>query len=401
MINLKSALLTTSEAIDLENYFTVTYFLESTSNLYEAAKEIAIGQSIGNPNVRSKWESVKLIENHCGRILNDNKLNLEEIKSGIIKIAFPLINIDFNEDGISHLLCIILGGQTDIDNIKKCKIINIILPDKIVKTFKTPKFGITGIRQYTKTYNKPLLGSIIKPKTGLSLYELTEITKELIDGGVNFIKEDEIISSPSFLPLKERVNAIAKLIHNKNVVYCFAINTDPLKIKDRVNLVYEHGGNGIHINVWSGLGSYKSIRDLDLPIFIHYQKSGERVFTHESNNYSINWNVLCYLAGLCGVDTIHTGMYGGYSSTDPIMLKNSIDILRSFNIMPALSCGLHAGLIDKINNEIGIDYLANSGGCIHGHPKGTKAGASAIKQAIDKNYGDEYFESLKIWKYEQ
>lgn len=400
MNDLKEFLISSSDKIDNNNYFIVTYDLVSKSNLYEAAKEIAIGQTIGNPNVRSKWESVRLIENHCARILNDDNIPLENLVAGTVKIAFPTENIDFNEDGISHLLCIILGGQTDIDNIVKCRVREINICERDVEKFKKPKYGITGIRDYTKSHNKPLLGSIIKPKTGMTLYELEEITKELIDGGVNFIKEDEIISSPKFLPLVDRVKVISKIIDGKNVVYCFAINTDPLKLENRVRTVYNFGGNGVHINVWSGLGSYKSIRDLDLPLFIHYQKSGERVFTHSSNNYSIDWTVLCYLAGLCGVDTIHSGMYGGYSSTDDDLLKSSIDILRKFNTMPSLSCGLHAGLIDKITKMFGVDYLANSGGCIHGHPDGTKAGAQAIRQAIDKNYGKEYFRSIEKWKYE-
>ena len=57
--------------------------------------------------------------------------------------------------------------------------------------------------------------------------------------------------------------------------------------------------------------------------------------------------------------------------------------------MPSLSCGMHAGLIEAINMRFGVDYMANVGGSIHGHPGGTKNGVLALRQAIDKNHGKE------------
>lgn len=385
-MNLNQFIFTKLENIDTEKYFFVDYYIKAKTNLFEAAKEIAIGQSIGNPNIRSKWENNKLINDHCARvnIINNFHLNqLQENREGIIRVYFPLINIDFNEDGISHLLCIILGGQTDIDNLEKCNVINIQLPSQAELYFKKPKYGLSGIRKFCKINDKPLLGGIVKPKTGMSLYDLEEITKELIDGGINFIKEDEIIASPNFLPLKERVKAVSKIITNKNVIFCHCINSDPINLKNKVETVYNNGGNGIHINIWSGLGCYKSIRDMDLPLFLHYQKSGEKTFTHRNNPYNLNSNVLAYLAYLCGVDTIHVGMIGGYSNSDLLEIKEVIKFLQDKNITPALSCGLNAQNVNDITKAIGIDYLANSGGAIHGHPQGTKAGVIEIKNAID------------------
>ena len=41
--------------------------------------------------------------------------------------------------------------------------------------------------------------------------------------------------------------------------------------------------------------------------------------------------------------------------------------------------------------------MANVGGAIHGHPGGSKAGASAMRQSIDNNHGPEYYEAIKKW----
>ena len=107
--------------------------------------------------------------------------------------------------------------------------------------------------------------------------------------------------------------------------------------------------------------------------------------------------MICQLATLMGVDTIHAGMIGGYSNSEENEILNSINILRSNNTLPALSCGMHPGLINKINKMIGNDYLANCGGSIHGHPSGTLAGAKAMRQSIDQNYQQEYYEAVNCW----
>jgi len=45
----------------------------------------------------------------------------------------------------------------------------------------------------------------------------------------------------------------------------------------------------------------------------------------------------------------------------------------------------------------GMDYMANVGGAVHGHPGGTIAGARAMRQAIDKTYGPEYDQAIATW----
>jgi ribulose-bisphosphate carboxylase large chain len=384
--------------IDNKNYFIVTYMVESDKNLKEAAWNIAIGQSVGNPNVRNLWESEELFQKHSCLILSDER-NLETKKIGEIKIAFPIINTDWETDGISHLLCQIMGGHVDINLIKKCRVIGLFLPDNVTKHFLGPKFGISGMRKFTNQYNKPLLGAIIKPKTGISPQTLLDMVKELVEGGVDFIKEDEIMSSPSFCPLEKRVEIISNYLasQSKKVVFCHTINCDPHILESRVRRIHSLGGNGVHINVWSGYGSYNSIRKLDLPIYIHFQSSGAKVITDITHRFSISWPVICKLATLMGVDTIQTGMVGGYSNDDPNEILECINVLREGNTLPTLSCGLHPGLIDKITSLVGNDYLGNAGGSIHGHPQGTLSGSRAMRQAIDKNYGKEYEFAIQKW----
>jgi len=384
------------EEIDSKKYYVVEYFLESTESLKDAAWQLAIGQSVGNPNIRNKWETDELFKNHSCIVIGDEK-KLENIKSGIVKIAFPTSNIHWETDGVSHLLVNIMGGQLDIKSIIKCHVKNITFPENVLKYFKGPKYGISGVREYTKVFNKPLLGGIIKPKTGITPQVLLNMVKELVEGGVNFIKEDEILSNPSFCPIEERVPLIMDYLKDKNVIYCVSIHSDYPYILDRVKQVYELGGNGVHVNFWCGLGVYKAIRELDLPIFIHFQKSGDKILTNRDHDFHIDWTVISKLAGMMGVDFIHAGMIGGYYKWGEDEVIDSIKELNKWGVVPALSCGFHPGLTDYVTEKVGVNYMANVGGAIHGHPNGTTEGTKAMRQSIDKNYEDEYYKAIKKW----
>jgi ribulose-bisphosphate carboxylase large chain len=387
--------------IETENYFIVTYFLESKTNLREAAWNLSIGQSIGNPNNRSIWETERMFLEHSCLILDDEE-TLRGKKSGIVKIAFPLANINLEEDGVSQILCHIAGGQVDILEIQKCHILDVVLPDSVEKEFRLdPAYGIDGFRKFNGVEGKPFFGGIIKPKVGMSPEVLLEAVKEMVYGGVNFIKEDELLGNPSHCPLEARVPIITNWLKENapDVIYCFCINGDSPYALERAKFVSDNGGNGIHINVWSGLGVYRAIRKQNPNLWIHFQKSGDKFFTDRRAPFHIYWPVICKIAGWSGSDSIHAGMIGGYMNQDDEELVDALKVLWNYNIVPALSCGMHPGLVQYINQALdSFDWMANVGGAMHGHPMGTLAGGLAMKQAINQEFEEtEYKKAIEKW----
>jgi ribulose 1,5-bisphosphate carboxylase large subunit-like protein len=385
--------------IDKKKYVIATYFIKSRdADLRKCAWDLAIGQSVGNPNVRNQWESEKLFEQSSCVIVHE-KDELKDLTEGDVKIAFPIINTDWTGDGVSHLLCQLMGGQMDIDTFDSCRLSKLEFPLGIKKYFKGPAHGISGMREYTGQFNKPFSGAIVKPKTGMPASTLLDMIKKLVDGGCDFIKEDEILSNPSFCPIEERVPLISNWLNkqSKKIVYAVCINGDHDHILKRAEKVKDMGGNAIHINHWAGLGVYNAVRKLNTGLFIHFQKSGDKVFTDKRHNFGIDWSVICQLAGMMGVDTIHAGMWGGYLSDDETELRKTMKILHNHNVVPALSCGMHPGLVQANAKQFGNDFIANVGGAIHGHPMGTLAGAKAMRQAIDKTHDIEYEQAIAKW----
>lgn len=386
------------DSVDVSKYILVRYHLVSTISLADAAWNLAIGQSVGNPSVRSNWETDELFEAHSCVILGTREA-LSNTTSGEVVIGFPVVNFDFKEDGVSHLLCQVMGGQLDIDSIRECRLVSMEFPDSVKAQFLGPKFGIKGIKEFLGVpQDKPVIGAIIKPKTGITPDVLLEMTKELVEGGAQFIKEDEILANPAFCSLKDRIPLITDYLKGKKVVYAFSITGDPAYVLDRVKLVHSLGGNAVHINFWSGLGIYKNIRELDLPVFVHFQKSGDKILTNEEHAFHIDWNVICQLATMMGADFIHAGMWGGYKSDNEEKLSETVAVLQTGGTMPALSCGLHPGLVQAIVSRFGPDLLLNAGGAVHGHPGGTVAGIKALRQATDgETDGSEYLAAVAKW----
>lgn len=381
---------------------TITYDVKSKTNLWDAAYAIAVGQSVGNPEKRSEFESKELFETYCAKIVDTDNFSETE---GLVKIYYPDSNFNYKEDGITHFLTTIMGGQLDIDIIQKCRIVNIDFSKQFDQIFNGPNLGLKEMRDYCDVDEKyPLFGGIIKPKIGLNVKDYVEVVKIYADNGCNFIKEDEILSNQSFCSIEKRLEKIGDYLRTNNIkmVYAPSITCDHLYLEDRIRKVHNLGINGLHINIHSGYGAYKMVKDLRLSLYLHYQKSGDKLWTNSQHDYSIDESVLFEIASRCGCSTLHAGMIGGYLQSDPESLKKTINKLVSLNSVAALSCGMHPGLIDYIKSELGHNnWMANVGGAISSHPMGSAAGVRAMKQAIHGFHGKEYQKAIKTWGYKK
>lgn len=358
-----------------------------SKNLTKAAKDIAIGQSIGNPEVRTQRDSPKIFRNNLAKIVDIDP------SRGFVQIAYPLVNFDVYEDGVTQLLCTLMGGQMDIDTIEACRLLDVKFPQKLLDAYKGPKFGIQDIKRRAGAMGRPMLGGIVKPKTGITVSQLEEMVKEMLAGGVDFIKEDEILGNPSFCRFNERVKRVSGIVNEfsakqgREVFYAPCINSDYPYFLERAKFASDNGAKVLHLNVWAGLPAYRALRDLDLNSAIFFQKSGDKVITEKNHAFSIDWNVVCKLARMIGSDFIHAGMWGGYLSDTREDLSRVMDSLRGENTykatLPSLSCGSHPGLVNTTIKNFGTDLMMNVGGAMQGHPLGTEAGARAMRQAFE------------------
>ena len=67
---------------------------------------------------------------------------------------------------------------------------------------------------------------------------------------------------------------------------------------------------------------------------------------------------------------------------------DSVKVLRDYGVMPAFKLWIPSGLTKWVTDKVGIDYMANVGGALHGHRWNFRA--KAMRQSVDDNIGMEY-----------
>ena len=334
------------------SHYTVTYELDGP-DIAKAAWNLAIGQSIGNPNIRNEIETSANIK--------EMEALIDSIEGNIVKIKFPLKA--FAWPNLNQLMCIIQGGQSDIADVTRCRVLDI----EGLPYMNNPRLGMAAYKKRVGAENRPLFGGIIKPKSGLTKEQLLHIAKQMMDGGADFIKEDEIMADNDYLPLEFRVNAVSNLIEQTGWkgVYAYCANADPFELCENLRTIRNHGGEACHINFWSGLGAYTTSHKLH--VVTHFQRSGIRTWTDPDNKFSIAWTVIAKLAIMAGVDTMHVGMLGGYYPEGESE-EETLEVIEACvaeDRVPALSCGMNPVLAQEIRERIGNDWMANVGGWLH------------------------------------
>jgi ribulose-bisphosphate carboxylase large chain len=116
--------------------------------------------------------------------------------------------------------------------------------------------------------------------------------------------------------------------------------------------------------------------------------------------HGISMMVVADFARLIGVDQIHIGtgigkLEGDIEDIEDIAEEISMTDVKSAqkrlsqrwgrikSVFPVSSGGLHPGHVPFLIKHLGRDLVIQAGGGIHGHPKGTIAGAKAMRQAVD------------------
>lgn len=330
-------------------YITATYKIKA-KDIKKAAHDIAYGQSIGNPDIRTPYD--KKLEHLIPKYV----INKDIVTMWFSSLLFGKLL------SVNHMMSVLMGGQMDIGHIKSCKLIDLDLDD-LGDVFMKPSYGIEGIRKMLNVYDRPLIGGIIKPKTGLTIKQLAKICKQMADGGIDFIKEDEILSLyQENCHIDVRVKAVTEAISDHNVIYAPCCTSDDWRAPRTFH-------RAIHFNIWCGFGHFQLMRKHDPHVpAIFFQKSGDKVIT--TGPYSIDYSVICKLINYIGCDFAHVGMYGGYLNESKPVLKKRIKSLG--NTIPSFSCGSTPKHVKMLVKHFGNDIMISSGGYINGHKKGVE-----------------------------
>ncbi|HNT60770.1 MAG TPA: type III ribulose-bisphosphate carboxylase, partial [Candidatus Bilamarchaeaceae archaeon] len=329
------------------------------------------------------------------------------MQGNYVKIAYP-IGL-WEEGNAAQLLSGIAGNIFGMKAVRNLRLIDATLPQAYLKHFKGPHFGMEGIRKMLKIYKRPLTGAVPKPKIGFSAAEHAQIGFETWMGGFDFVKDDENLSSTSFNRFEDRVRLLAKMrekaekLTGEKKGAFINITAETEEMKRRAKMLADYGWDYCMIDVVvAGTSAVQTVQDYcsDLGIATHAHRAMHASFTRNPK-HGITMQFLAKIMRLIGVSQIHSGTAVGKLVGSKREVTSIADVLRDRRVkplpgvlleqdwghiksaFPVASGGMHPGLIPDVLGMYGTDLVLLVSGGIHGHPKGTRAGAKASMQAVD------------------
>ncbi|MBO2943130.1 2,3-diketo-5-methylthiopentyl-1-phosphate enolase [Paenibacillus sp. F411] len=376
------------------SYCIATYRIhDDHADFHKKAQSIAVGMTVGSWTElpQAKRDAMK---KHLGEVyaveVHESPDGSAGTRYADIRIAYPDIN--FSRD-IPALLVTVFG-KISMDG--RIKLTHLDLSSDFLSSFPGPKFGIDGIRELLGVNDRPLLMSIFKSVIGLSAAELREQFMRQAQGGVDLVKDDEILFENDLTPITTRVRLciesanIVEQETGRKLLYAANLTGRTFQLRDQALRAIDAGANALLFNVLSYgydvLQELSADPEITVPIMAHPALAGAM---YPSPHYGIAAPVLLgQLMRLAGADLVlFPSPYGSVTmpreenlSIRDELHTTALGVKRS---MPVPSAGIHPGLVPKIIRDFGRDVVVNAGGGIHGHPLGTEAGGQAFVQAID------------------
>jgi ribulose-bisphosphate carboxylase large chain len=386
----------------MSKFIQLTYLIETSGSPEQLAHKIASDQSTGT-FVPLPGETEELKNRVAARVVALRALPASTTPSfptteagpfnrAEADIAFPFEAIGTD---LAALMTIAIGGVYSIKGLTGIRIVDMKLPDDFGKTWPGPLFGVAGSRKLTGVYDRPIIGTIIKPALGLRPHESAALVNEVIEADVDFVKDDEKLMSPNYSRLEDRVKAIMPLVLNreqktgKKVMYAWGISaTDPDEMMRNHDLVVKHGGNCAVININSiGFGAMAFLRKRS-NLVLHAHRNGWDILTRHPN-LGMDFKVWQQFWRLLGVDQFQiNGIRVKYWEPDESFVASfkavSTPLFRSEDcLLPVAGSGQWGGQAPETFERTGrsIDLMYLCGGGIVSHPGGAGAGVRAVKQA--------------------
>lgn len=300
----------------------------------------------------------------------------------------------FDPGNIPQYLSVVAGNLFGLGRLQAVRLTDVLFPESLAR-FNGPNFGVEGVRHLLGTRNRPHVGTIIKPKVGLTPADTAHVAYEAASGGVDFIKDDETLTNQAFCPMKDRVEAVmarldeAKDETGRQVLYAVNVSDRADRIVERAEEALERGANTLMVDVitcgYSALQALAEEPGISVPIHVHRTMHAAMTRNPE---HGIAMRPIARLVRMAGGDQLHTGTVSGKMghNAEELLLDNRAltDPWYGFRpVFPVASGGLHPGKVHAELETLGTEIVLQAGGGIHGHPDGTAAGARAMRQAVD------------------
>ncbi|MGD0841535.1 MAG: ribulose-bisphosphate carboxylase large subunit family protein [Candidatus Acidiferrales bacterium] len=386
------------------------YWIETAYPLAAAAAIMAGEQSTGT-FIRVPGETNELRELYSARVEKVSELGVVDRPSlpgsglpkgaGVgtqrraaeVELSWPLANMG---PSLPNLMAAVAGNLSELRPFSGLKLLDVSIPPAFLERYAGPQFGVAGTRSLCNVYDRPVIGTIIKPSVGMTPEATAEQVRMLAEAGVDFIKDDELQANGLDCPFEKRLSAVQSVINlhadrtGKKVMYAANITGEIDEMLDRLGRIEALGGTCAMVSMNSiGLPAMTMVRKY-AHVAIHGHRNGWGML---GRSPAIGMSFVAYQKfwRLAGIDHVHVnGLHNKFCEDDSSVIVSARECLtpmfsvpgRGCEVMPVFSSGQSARQAPETFRALGTtDLIFACGGGILAHPEGPAAGVRSLHQA--------------------
>lgn len=371
-------------------------------NFEEAATHMAGESSIDS------WTEIATLSPELAERLKPHVFYADE-KAQTVRVAY---SEDLFELGsVPQVLSAVAGNILSMKIVDNLRLQDIAFPESMLHEFKGPNFGLPGIRKLVGVQDRPLIGTIVKPKVGLTSEKHAEVAYNSFAGGCDLVKDDENLTNQKFNGFEKRAELTLKLAEKaeaetgeRKMYLCNVTAPTCKEMIRRMNVLKDLGASYAMVDIvpagWTAIQTLREEAE-DVGLALHAHRCMHSAYTRNPR-HGISMLVVSKLCRLIGLDQLHIGtvvgkMHGEKHEVlnlrdqcvlDKVPADGSQHVLAQDwgglkPMFPVASGGLAPTMIPDLYSIFGKDVIMQFGGGIHAHPMGTAAGATACRQALE------------------
>lgn len=420
------------DAVDVTYLLEVERQGEPVSGLLHAAKMLLMHGTV------KTWEELGLPASAKPQNFDDNlswisamEVHASEEGSqtdrGSLSVAYPLAFFDKRSDGRFPLAQFLTGIAGEPFNafsfLKSARISAIEFPEMLSRRLPGPGWTHRRLRSYLcMKEDDPLIGTIVKPKTGLTPEAFAHSVLEAAQAGVKFTKADENMHLTRE-QLSVYVREVASLLHEngfdlsrteeaqgRRFLFAPHITTDCDQLASYAETAVEAGANALMFSPYyaGGFLMLSSIAaQFDVPVYAH--TAGMNIFTGFPS-WGFDPSVMYYLAASFGASFMQVTTVGSYLRPRDHEKPAILSCLRRHGLEgeDGMTIAIAGGLTAP-NAGVNLQQLGGkgrmllAGTSIYEHPGGITAGVEAFIVAVRafREEGITAPEDLKVYAEKQ
>lgn len=369
--------------------FVATYEVVGTGDdALEMAQRICVEQTVEFPlDLIDREDITSQIVGRTTRIETVS----EKTHRAVIEFPCEVVGAE-----LTQLLNVLFGN---ISLLRGIKLVALDLPERLLESFRGPRFGRDGLRVLTGVERRPLVATALKPM-GLSPRELATLAKQFASGGVDVIKDDHGLVDQQFCPFDERVQRCAEAVAEVNAttgrrcLYFANITGAPELVRARAERAHSSGAGGVMIAPGlAGSGTMAALAaddSIGLPILSHPAFQGDfTVSPSEGISHGVLYGQINRLAGADGVIFPSFGGRFGFSRAECLELTEGAarGMGRVKPAIPVPAGGMNLGRVRELIEFYGPEVMLLIGGDLHRHGTSLADACRQFVESVDEASG--------------